>query len=233
MSRPTTHHPPNKLSKETIVSAAVAILDAQGERGLTFRALAAQLKTGAGALYWHVAGKDELLTAAADQVVATALTPAASPTPRRNMQALSLRLFEAIEAHPWLGGQLCREPWQMAVLRIFEGYGQQLAALGLPPERQFHAASALVNYLLGLAGQYAAGAAALGYQGTQGQDIQGQEADREQFLKRMAQRWQQLDAQTFPFAHYLAQQLPQHDDRLQFLAGLDLILDGIEAQLAG
>jgi len=54
------------LSKERIVEAAIEILDASGERALTFRALAAHLATGSGAIYWHVADKNELLAAATD-----------------------------------------------------------------------------------------------------------------------------------------------------------------------
>src|SRR3954465_3816370 len=51
------------LSRERIVQAAIEILDAEGESGLTFRALATRLSTGAGAIYWHVASKGELLAA--------------------------------------------------------------------------------------------------------------------------------------------------------------------------
>ena len=62
---------PNKtpLSKSRVVEAAIAILDAEGEAALTFRALTANLETGAGAIYWHVSNKDELLAAAAEQVI--------------------------------------------------------------------------------------------------------------------------------------------------------------------
>src|SRR5580704_3246894 len=52
------------LSKERIVADAIEILDAGGESALTFRALAARLATGSGAIYWHVASKNELLMAA-------------------------------------------------------------------------------------------------------------------------------------------------------------------------
>ena len=52
------------LSKERIIETAIEILDTEGESALTFRALAARLATGSGAIYWHVANKDELLAAA-------------------------------------------------------------------------------------------------------------------------------------------------------------------------
>jgi AcrR family transcriptional regulator len=43
------------LSRDRIVAAAVAMLDSGAE--LTFRALAARLRTGPGAIYWHVPNK--------------------------------------------------------------------------------------------------------------------------------------------------------------------------------
>ena len=66
------------LSKERIVAAAIEILDASGESALTFRALAARLTTGSGAIYWHVAGKNELLMAATDDVIARVMTEVVS-----------------------------------------------------------------------------------------------------------------------------------------------------------
>ena len=66
------------LSKERIVEAAIEILDAGGESALTFRALAARLATGSGAIYHHVASKNDLLAAAADDVIAHVTTGVAS-----------------------------------------------------------------------------------------------------------------------------------------------------------
>src|ERR1700761_4054738 len=71
--KPKTQRPERRtdaLSKERIVEAAIAILDADGDAALTFRALATRLATGSGALYWHVADKNDLLAAAAADVIA-------------------------------------------------------------------------------------------------------------------------------------------------------------------
>ncbi len=109
------------LSKERIVEAAVEILDAAGEGGLTFRALAARLATGSGAIYWHVTNKDELLAAATDGVIAQVMAGVAGGgEPREAVRAIALGMFDAIDAHPWVGTQLSREPWQPAVLRVLE-----------------------------------------------------------------------------------------------------------------
>ena len=205
------------LSKERIVEAAIEILDADGESALTFRTLAARLATGAGAIYWHVANKNDLLAATADDVIARVMTEVVSGAePRAAIRAISLGVFDAIDAHPWVGAQLSREPWQPAVLQIFESFGGQLQALGVPERAQFDCASALLNYVLGLAGQYAAGARLI-----------PRETDRSAFLATIAASWAQLDPAQYPFVRQMAAQLPEHDDREQFLAGIDLILAGI------
>jgi hypothetical protein len=51
-------------------------------------------------------------------------------------------------------------------------------------------------------------------------------------LEREAQRWAALDRQAFPFLTRVAADLAHHDDREQFLTGLDLLLDGLRAQVA-
>jgi AcrR family transcriptional regulator len=205
------------LSKERIVETAMEILDADGESALTFRALAARLATGSGAIYWHVANKNDLLAATTGDVIARVMTEVVSGAePREAIRAMASGVFDAIDAHPWVGAQLSREPWQTAVLQIFEGFGGQLQALGVPERAQFDCASALLNYVLGLAGQYAAAARLL-----------PPETDRSAFLATVAARWVQLDPAEYPFVHQVATQLPEHDDREQFLAGIDLILAGI------
>ncbi|MGC1282080.1 MAG: helix-turn-helix domain-containing protein [Streptosporangiaceae bacterium] len=205
------------LSRERIVAAAIEVLDAGGESALTFRELAARLATGSGAIYWHVASKNDLLTAATDDVIARVMTGVVSSAePQEVIRAIALGVFDAIDAHPWVGTQLSREPWQATVLQILEGVGGQLHALGVPDRAQFDCASALVNYILGLAGQYAAAARLL-----------PRETDRSAFLATIVARWSQLDPAKYPFVHQVATQLPGHDDRGQFLAGIDLILVGI------
>jgi AcrR family transcriptional regulator len=205
------------LSKERIVGAAIEILDADGESALTFRALAGRLATGSGAIYYHVANKDDLLGATTDDVIARVMTGVqGGAEPREAIRAIALGVFDAIDAHPWVGAQLSREPWRSAVLQVFEGVGGQLLALGVPRRAQFDCASALVNYVLGLAGQYAAAARLL-----------ARETDRSAFLATAAARWAQLDPAEFPFMRQMAAQLREHDDREQFLAGIDLILAGI------
>lgn len=208
------------LSRERIVSAAVELLDTVGERGLTFRALAERLATGPGAIYWHVTGKTELLAAATDAVVTTTIVgDDTDATPQEAIRALALGVFDAIDAHPWVGTQLASASWQPPMLRVFERIGRQVQALHVPEADQFAAASALLNYILGVAGQNAANTRAV-----------QPDADRTEFLDAVATTWAQLDPDQYPFTRNVAGQLREHDDRAEFLAGIDLVLTGITAR---
>jgi AcrR family transcriptional regulator len=207
------------LSKERIVQAAIEILDADGESALTFRALAARLATGSGAIYHHVANKNDLLAAATNDVIGRVMADLASGAePREVIRAVALGVFDAIDAHPWVGTQLSREPWLSAMPQIFEGIGSPLQALGVPERALLDSASVLVTYVLGVAGQNAANAR-----------LHPHEIDRTAFLGAVAARWTQLDPAQYPFVHKVAAQFPEHDDREQFLTGIDLILTGITA----
>lgn len=205
------------LSKERIVEAAIDILDTAGENALTFRTLATRLATGSGAIYWHVANKGDLLAATTDAVIAQVTTDADGDVdPRAAIRAIAGGMYDAIDVHPWVGAQLAREPWQFAMLALFESVGTRLESLGVPERAQFDAASALVNYILGVAGQNAANARAV-----------APGADRSAFLAAVVDRWTQHDPAKYPFVHRIAAQMRDHDDREQYLAGIDLILAGL------
>ncbi|WP_329273225.1 TetR/AcrR family transcriptional regulator [Streptomyces sp. NBC_01451] len=207
------------LSRDRIVEEAIGLLDESGEGGLTFRALAGRLATGPGAIYWHVTGKDELLGAATESVVAGAMSPAAATagaTPQEAVRALAVGVFDAIDAHPWIGTQLARAPAQSPLLRIFEHLGRQVQALGVPRAAHFTAASALLNYILGVGGQNAANA----------RDHRPG-TTRAEFLGSVSASWANLDPDEYAFTRSVADQLRDHDDREEFLAGIDLILAGI------
>ena len=208
------------LSREVIVQAATEILDAGGEDALTLRALTVRLATGYGAIYHHVADRNDLLAAATDHVIGRIVTDlAAGAGPQPALRAVALGLFDAIGAHPWAGAQLTREPWRPALLDIYEIISEQLQALGVPQRALPDSAGVLMNYILGVAGQNAANARALA----------SSKMDRSTFLAAIAARWAQLDPVRYPSVRRARTQLREHNDREQFLAGIDLILAGIEA----
>jgi AcrR family transcriptional regulator len=207
---------PDALSRERIVTAAVELLDVDGEDGLTFRRLAGHLRTGPGAIYNHVANKSELLIAATDAVLARAMTAGAADDAAADaVRTVALIVFDTIDTHPWIGTHLSRVPSHPAMPRILEPIGRQVQALGVPEADLFTSVSALLAYILGASGQNAANARML--PGT----------NRTDFLTTVSAGWANLDPGDYPFTRHIARQLPGHDDREQFLAGVDLILTGI------
>jgi AcrR family transcriptional regulator len=208
------------LSRDRIIEASIALLDQSGESGLTFRALSERLATGPGAIYWHIANKSDLLTAACDTIIARTMEARmAGATPKATIRALALGMFDAIDAHPWVGSALIRAELQSPMVRVLERIGQQVRALGVPDRSQWAVVSALLNYILGVGGQNAAN----------GQLARTRGLDRSYFLNAMSTAWSQLDPDEYPFARRVAGKLRTHDDRVDFLAGIDLILRGIDS----
>ena len=228
MSRPhmprkaqSTERREDSLSRERIIEAAIALLDTSGESGLTFRALAETLATGAGAIYWHVANKNDLVTAACDGVIAqtfSAVEPGA--TPQATIRAIALAVFDAIDEHPWVGSALTQAPGQLPTVRMLEQIGQQLRAMGVADDAQWAVACTLLNYMVGVGGQNAANA----------QFGREHGIERDGFLGVIAATWSALDADEFPFTRSMASYLRTHDDRADFLTGIDLILGGINTR---
>ena len=222
MTIPTVRAPRrlDALSRERIVRAVIEILDAYGEQGLTVRTLTSRLATGRGAIYHHVSGIEDLLAAAADDVVGAAIMPTADQfDPEPALRGLSLAIFDAIDAHPWVGAQLAREPLQPAVLRIWKCIGRHLKILGITGAAASDSGAALANYIFGSAAQFAAGARRT-----------HDPAARQKYLDALAAAWTEQDAD--PIVHDAVSELRDHDDRQQFLAGIDIFLRGIATMAA-
>jgi AcrR family transcriptional regulator len=217
---PASQRREESLSRDRIIEASIELLDSSGEGGLTFRALSVRLATGPGAIYWHIANKSELLTAACDAIVARTMEAReGGATPEATIRTLASGMYEAIDAHPWVGSALTRAPGKLPTVRILEHIGRQVRALGVPDEKQWATACALLNYILGVGGQNAAN--------TQLARTQG--LDRAVFLEALSKEWSQLDPDEYSFARSVTGQLCAHDDRIDFLAGIDLILRGIRS----
>jgi AcrR family transcriptional regulator len=206
------------LSRDRIIAASIELLDSNGEEGLTFRALSEKLETGAGAIYWHIANKHDLLIAACDTVTAHSMQGCrGGPSPISTIRAVALRMFDAFDAHPWVGSALAQAPAALPTVRILEALGHEVRTLELSPELQWAAVGALLNYVLGVGGRHASNRQLARTSGT----------PRSEYLDSVATQWSKLDPQHFPFTQDIAAHVRGHDDRKDFIAGIDLILKGI------
>jgi hypothetical protein len=77
----------------------------------------------------------------------------------------------------------------------------------------------LQRHILGVSGQNAAN----------GQLARTLGLHRSDFLEAVATAWSQLDPEKYPFSRSVARQVRDHDDRIDFLAGIDLILSDIKS----
>lgn len=215
-------------SLETVVEAAVALLDEDGEAALTFRALAARLGGGVGSIYWYVDGKDELLERAADHVMGEVLAATDGlmdgPDPIETMRQLSVALYDEMLRRPWLSVFLMRNTGvQTNTLRMFDRLGQQAMRLDLTPKQQMEATMTLLGYVVGLAIDMAQ---------PPPQEFVDSGLAPDEFLRMYADRWRALDPEEFPFLQRTADEFEKHDDSEVFLAGLDLLLAGLRQQAA-
>ncbi|MDO4918226.1 TetR/AcrR family transcriptional regulator [Kocuria sp.] len=233
------------LSVETIVDTAIAMLDRDGAQRLTLRGLAAELNSGVASLYWYASGKDELMAMVADEVLGRALHrfhelrdrgqlspeqfaefPALEPDPRTSpvtraalgeLRLLSLCLFSEMLEHRWLAGQLLDAgPDEENALRTWEYTGRILQRMELDAAQQFHASLAITNYASGMGAEI-----------SHRQDLRDAE-DAEEMFREQLERWDHVDTGEFPFVHSVLDQFRRHDDRAEYMAGLNLLLSGLE-----
>lgn len=208
------------------MAEAVALLDESGEQGLTFRALAARLGGGVASIYWYVASKDELLDRATDHVLEGVLVDTAgftgSADPIDDIRSIALTCFDAIVDRPWLGTYFMRDTGlQPNGLRLYERVGQQVLRLGLTQRQSFHAVSAVIGFVVGIAADMGQAPP---------QEVIDGNVTRDEYIEGFADQWRELDAEEYPFVHHIVDEFAHHDDTDQFRAGLDLLLAGLRLQ---
>jgi AcrR family transcriptional regulator len=121
------------LSVEAIVDAALAILRSEGLAALTMRRVAAALDTGAGSLYVYVAGREGLLTAVFDRIIATVELQAPDPSRWRvQLHTLLARIRNTLVSYPGIAAAIMVDPPQTeASLDLLENLLGILLAGGL------------------------------------------------------------------------------------------------------
>lgn len=99
--KPSTTAGRKPLSRERILSAALALADKQGLEALSMRNLAAKLGVKAMSLYKYVANKDELLTALIDMLFNEIECPPATTPWREAMRLRAFSMRRTLLQHTW------------------------------------------------------------------------------------------------------------------------------------
>lgn len=149
------------LSRERIVTTALALIDAEGLAALSTRRLAAELGVSGPSLYNHFTTKDEILDAVADTVIAQVdvSTLATGADWRAGLLDWARSYRAALAAHPHVVPFLAQGPGRRpAGLRMADAAFGGMVEAGWPPAlatkvcamvRYFVAGSALGSFARG------------------------------------------------------------------------------------
>jgi TetR/AcrR family transcriptional regulator, tetracycline repressor protein len=217
-SRPRRVRSP--LSRDAIVDAALTVLDCEGAAGLSMRRIAEELGTGAGALYWHVENKEQLVQLVFDRVIGELPLPEVDPENWQEQIKQSARDVRASMArHPGLA-QLSfgRVPLGPNAVRYHEWHLSVLRAGGLPDR-----VAALAGDLIYLYVDAFAFDECVGMTPPSGEDSVGG------FIAEVRAYFATLPAERFPNLTELAEELTTggRDERFEF--GLDVLVSGLAA----
>jgi AcrR family transcriptional regulator len=235
------------LSAEAIVDAAVRIADAEGLEAVSMARVAAELKFTTMSLYRYVASKDELL-----QLMFNASALGAESVViegddwRSRLRSWAIIQRDMLDRHPWVTQMpMAAPPVAPNSLHFVERALEALDGTGLAETEKIRAIGLISSYTLSearMANDAARAAAALAKAAPAGQAEAGQAEAAggqpggdggqgppftfEGLLREL------VDERTYPHLYRLAWAQSPADawsEREEFLAGLDLILDGVQA----
>jgi AcrR family transcriptional regulator len=234
------------LSADAIVEAAVRLADREGLEAVSMARVAAELKFTTMSLYRYVASKDELL-----QLMFNASSLGAESVVieghdwRSRLRSWSIIQRDMLDRHPWITQlPMAAPPVAPNSLHFVERALEALDGTGLAESQKIRAIGLISSYTLSeakMANDAARAVAALA-KAAQAEQAQPEAADGqpggdggqappftfEELLREL------VDEQTYPHLYRLAWDSSPADslsEREEFLSGLDLILDGVQASI--
>ena len=223
-SRPLWFTPPagdetrrRALTREQVVAEALAVISADGVDALSMRALATRLGVVPGALYRHVRNKEQLRDLVLDGVLAEVdcqVDHRLAWTER--VKVLAHRLRMVLEDHPGIAGLLkARDPLGPHSLALAEAFLGSLQGGGLPERETGLAFFLIYDYTLGFA---------LSSHSVNERRVQDASTRRE-----LHAFFRSLPADRFPALVALGEYVWVDNRDERFAAGLDTVVDGLEA----
>lgn len=208
------------LTRDRIVTAALALIDAEGLGAMTMRRLGQALGVEAMAFYNHVGGKDDIILGAFDLVMSGVASPPPGLPWKDDLRARACAMHQALERHPWAATQMML-PGRISDARLawMDGVLGTLRGAGCSVELTHHAFHVLESHIIGFS--LWVGSMAV--------------SPEPQSLQRLAEEL----VEEAPFVHYpwLVEHMRYHIaephaereyEGTTFELGLDMILDGIE-----
>jgi AcrR family transcriptional regulator len=207
------------LSRERVLSAALALADQTGIESLSMRKLAQALDVVPMALYRHVASKEELLNALVDVVVGEIDPPETGLDWKTAIRRRILSARRMLLRHPWAARVLeTRTEATAAVIGYFDEMIGLFRAGGFSIELTHHSLHAMGSRLLGFTQEL--------FDDTPDIDP---EVEAEMY-RAMADRYPNIGELVETVMHDDATVVGGRgcDDQFEFEFALDLMLDGLE-----
>jgi AcrR family transcriptional regulator len=212
---PRRRHAP--LSRERVLKAALELADGGGFHSLSMRKVAAKLKVEAMSLYNHVANKEDLIDGLVDIVFSEIEVPEPGSVDWRTaMRSRALSVRAALQRHRWavglMEGRMSPGPANIANHNAVMGC---LREGGFEFRDAVHAYSVMDAYIYGFALQ------------ERGLPFDTPE-ETAKVMRKQRDNVPSMD--DYPYLVETAAELEKagYDYDVEFLFGLDLILDGIE-----
>jgi AcrR family transcriptional regulator len=232
------------LSAQAIVDAAVRIADAEGLEAISMARVAAELKFTTMSLYRYVASKDELL-----QLMFNASAFGAESIVlegddwRSRLRSWAIIQRDMLDLHPWITQMpMAAPPVAPNSLHFVERALAAMDGIGLTDSEKMRAIGLITSYTLSearmandaaraMAEQAKAMEAAQPQAEAAGEPPGGDAGQVPPFTFESLLR-ELVDERTYPHLYRLAwasSPAESLSEREEFLAGVDLILDGIQA----
>jgi AcrR family transcriptional regulator len=137
------------LTREAIVDAALAVLDAEGVDALTIRRLGRELGTGPASLYWHIASKQELGELVYDRIMGEIELPTPAPSAWEDqLKDLARQAYRVMLSHnDAVRLSLGRPPAGPNTLRIVEWMLALMRGAGIPDRPAAYFGNTLGRFL--------------------------------------------------------------------------------------
>ncbi len=202
------------LSRERVLSAAIALADESGIESLSMRKLAERLGVEAMSLYNHIANKNDLLEGIVEAAAGEIVTPADDVDWKKAIHEVAISAHDALLRHPWASGLWMGTTPGPARMRYGDSLLGAFRGAGFSKDLTYHAYHIVESYVLGFTTQV----------------LNFRSVDESQFEDVVAAFSRGDYAEEFPhFTEHALQHMEPHDDGVNAVElGLDLILDGLE-----
>jgi AcrR family transcriptional regulator len=207
-----------RLTRQRVVTEALAVFAEDGVPALTMRSLAARLGVVPGAVYHHVRNKEQLQDLLLDGVLAEVEFDLDSSLHwTEQLKVLAHRLRRVLEAHPGVAGILkTRDPLGPHSLALAEAFLSPLQAAGFADRQAGLAFFLLVDYTIGFA-----------VSGTP-TSVNEQRVRDPAVRAQLHQFFRSLPPDRFPALVAVGEHVWVDNRDERFTAGLDVLMAGLE-----